>query len=78
MKAVRLYAYGDPTQLRYEDTDIPQYALPSENPERCDPSRSLPQRGLSDRWKFERHVRLRCSTVFFHVNRLDTRGMHSD
>ena len=25
MKAVLLYAYGDPTQLRYEDTDIPQY-----------------------------------------------------
>jgi hypothetical protein len=22
MKAVLLYAYGDPTQLRYEDTDI--------------------------------------------------------
>ncbi|MGA8440849.1 MAG: NADP-dependent oxidoreductase [Candidatus Sulfotelmatobacter sp.] len=26
MKAVRLYAYGDPTQLRYEDTDIPHYS----------------------------------------------------
>lgn len=25
MKAVLLYAYGDPTQLRYEDTGIPQY-----------------------------------------------------
>jgi NADPH:quinone reductase-like Zn-dependent oxidoreductase len=25
MKAVLLYAYGDPTQLRYENTDIPQY-----------------------------------------------------
>src|ERR1700728_1642826 len=25
MEAVLLYAYGDPTQLRYENTDIPQY-----------------------------------------------------
>jgi NADPH:quinone reductase-like Zn-dependent oxidoreductase len=25
MKAVLLYAYGDPSQLRYEETDIPQY-----------------------------------------------------
>ena len=25
MKAVLLYAYGDPSQLRYEETDIPKY-----------------------------------------------------
>jgi NADPH:quinone reductase-like Zn-dependent oxidoreductase len=25
MKAVLLYAYGDPAQLRYEETDMPQY-----------------------------------------------------
>src|ERR1035438_8178602 len=25
MKAVLLYAYGDPGQLRYEDTDMPKY-----------------------------------------------------
>jgi NADPH:quinone reductase-like Zn-dependent oxidoreductase len=25
MKAVLIYAYGDPSQLRYEDTDIPKY-----------------------------------------------------
>ena len=25
MKAVLLYAYGDPGQLRYEDTDIPKF-----------------------------------------------------
>jgi hypothetical protein len=25
MKAVLLYAYGDPAQLRYEETDMPKY-----------------------------------------------------
>jgi hypothetical protein len=63
MKAVLLYAYGDPTQLRYEDTDIPQYALPSENPERCAPSRSLPQRGLSLR---SLEFREACETSLLH------------
>jgi NADPH:quinone reductase-like Zn-dependent oxidoreductase len=25
MKAVLLYSYGDPSQLRYEETDMPKY-----------------------------------------------------
>ena len=25
MKAVRLYSYGDPSQLRYEETAVPKY-----------------------------------------------------
>lgn len=25
MKAVLIYAYGDPSQLRYENTDMPKY-----------------------------------------------------